>query len=100
MINLVLLFPLLACLIIYFFKKEYLNTWMLNIYAIIHFITALSASFGKDFIPFWQPCSFFAVNSRNIIFLLIMSIIFLAVAIYNNGYLKDESEKSAYFERI
>ena len=92
MINLILLFPLFACLILCILKKDFLNTWLLNIYAFIHVLVSVSALLGKDLIPAWQSCSFFAINQRNIIFLMVMSIIFLAVAIYNNGYIKGETE--------
>ena len=90
MINLILLFPLLACLILYIFKKKYLNTWLLNIYALLHIAVSTSACFNIDFLANWQTSSFFSINSRNVLFLLVMSIILLAVAVYNNGYLKQE----------
>ena len=91
MINLILLFPILACILISIFKKGYLNTWALNIYALILTIVSVSASLGKDLIPFWQTCSFFEINNHNIVFLLLLSVVFLAVAIYNNGYLTGET---------
>ncbi len=92
MINLILLFPLLACLILLIFKKEKLNNLMLNLYALLHFIGTMGFCFGKDFFPFWKTCSFFSVNNKNIIFLAVMSLVFLAVAIYNNGYMKSSTE--------
>ena len=88
MINLILLFPLLACFILYIFKKDFLNTWMLNVYALLHCIVSTCACFNYDFLPAWNTCSFFAINNRNVLFLTVMSIVFLAVAIYNNGYMK------------
>ena len=94
MINLILLFPILACLILFIFKKDKLNNLLISIYAIIHFIVSLAFVMGIDLLPFWQPCSFFAVTDRNIIFLLVMSIVFLAVAFYNNGYMKTEIESN------
>lgn len=39
----------------------------------------------------WPANKFFAVDSTNCIFLMVMSIVFLAVAIYNNGYLKNDA---------
>lgn len=88
MINLVLLFPLIACLILFIFKKGFLNNLMINIYAILHFLVSLSfCLFGQDVLP-WATSPFFAVTPKNFIFLAVMSIVFLAVAIYNNGYLK------------
>ena len=92
MINLILLFPLFACLILLIFKKEKLNNLMLNLYALIHFIGTLGFCFGKDLLPFWSPIPFFSVNNKNLIFLAIMSLIFFAVAIYNNGYMKSNTE--------
>ena len=92
MINLVLFFPLLACLLLYVFKKDFLNTWLLNIYAFLHVLVTISALFGVNFFPFWKNTSFFIINDRNFVFLAVMSIVFLAVAIYNNGYLKTETE--------
>ncbi len=89
MINLILLFPLLACLILFIFKKGFLNNLMINIYAVLHFLASVGfCLFGKDVLP--MPSSqFFAVTPKNFIFLAVMSIVFLAVAIYNNGYMKD-----------
>lgn len=88
MINLILLFPLIACLILFIFKKGFLNNLMINIYAILHFLLSLSfCLFGQDILPF-ASSPFFAVTPKNFVFLGVMSIVFLAVAIYNNGYLK------------
>jgi hydrogenase-4 component F len=92
MINLILLFPLIACLILWIFKKGFLNNLMLNLYAIIHFVASVGFCMGKDLLPFWKPCSFFSVNSKNLLFLAVMSIVFFAVAIYNNGYIKKETD--------
>ena len=92
MINLILLFPLIACLILLIFKKGWLNNLMINIYAVIHFLVTAAFCAGVDFLPQWKVCSFFAVNNKNIIFLAVMSLVFLAVAIYNNGYMKFQHE--------
>ncbi len=89
MINLILLFPLLACLILYLFKKDYLNNLMINIYAVLHFIISMAYLFRVNLLPNCKCCTFFGVNDLNVVFLAIMSIVFLAVAIYNNGHLKN-----------
>lgn len=91
MTSLILLFPLLACLILFIFKKRALNSLMLNVYAVIHFITSLAYCLDWDFLPIQDSCKFFAVDSTNKIFLMVMSIVFLAVAIYNHGYMKNET---------
>ncbi len=91
MINLILLFPLLACLILFLFKNRALNNLMINLYALIHFAVSLAFCLKKDFLPMFPSSKFFAVDGSNIIFLMVMSIVFLAVAIYNNGYLRNDS---------
>ena len=91
MINLILIFPLVACLLLYIFKSKTLNNWILNIYAVLHLIVSVNACFGIDLLPFWHSYPFFGITQRNSIFLLVMSIVFLAVAIYNNGYFKNET---------
>lgn len=90
MINLVLLFPLVACLILFIFKNRFLNNLMINLYAVIHFIVSLALCCDVDFLPMIKPFKFFAVDDTNRIFLMVMSIVFLAVAVYNIGYLKTE----------
>ena len=89
MINLILLFPLLACLILFIFKKGSLNKLMVNIYAALHFIISAAFCLRIDLIPSWRPCSFFGVNDLNVVFLAVMSLVFLAVAVYNNGHLRN-----------
>ena len=64
---------------------------MINLHALLHFLVSLAFSLNIDFLPMWQPSKFFAVDSTNRIFLMVMSIVFLAVAIYNNGYTKNEA---------
>ena len=64
---------------------------MINLYALLHFVVSLAFCLNIDFLPMWQPSKFFAVDSTNKIFLVVMSIVFLAVAIYNNGYTKNEA---------
>ena len=91
MINLILLFPLLACFILFLFKSKALNNLMLNLYAILHFVISLSFCLKKDWLPMWAPSKFFAVDNTNCLFLMVMSIVFLAVAIYNNGYLQNDA---------
>ncbi len=91
MINLILLFPLLACLILFLFKSKFLNNLMINLYALLHFVVSLASCLNVDFLPMWQPSKFFAVDSTNKIFLMVMSIVFLAVAVYNNGYTKNDA---------
>ena len=64
---------------------------MINLYALLHFVVSLAFCMNIDFLPMWQSSKFFAVDSTNKIFLMVMSIVFLAVAIYNNGYTKNDT---------
>ena len=64
---------------------------MINLYALLHFVVSLAFCLNVDFLPMWQPSKFFAVDSTNKIFLMVMSIVFLAVAVYNNGYTKNDA---------
>jgi len=88
MINLLLLFPLIACLILSILKKDCLNNLVITVYAFLHFIVSTSLILGYDFLPFWKSGQFFDANGNNILFLAVMSIVFLAVAIYNSAYMK------------
>lgn len=90
MINLILLFPLVACLILFIFKKRFLNNLLICSYAVIHFLISLAFCCDFNFLPSIGACKFFAVDDTNKIFLMIMSIVFLAVSVYNIGYLKTE----------
>lgn len=86
MINTILIFPIIACLLVLIIKNKTFNTWMVNLYAVLHFvITVLLASDHgvKNGIPY------FAVDNTNMIFLIVLSVVFLMVAIYNTGYVKN-----------
>ena len=89
MTNIILLFPIFACLILCLFKKDYLNNLMINIYAGLHFIISMAYLFRIELVPSCKCASFFGVNDLNVVFLAVMSIVFLAVAIYNNGHMKN-----------
>ena len=89
MTNIILLFPIFACLILCLFKKDYLNNLMINIYAGLHFIISMAYLFRIELVPSCKCASFFGVNDLSVVFLAVMSIVFLAVAIYNNGHMKN-----------
>ena len=86
MINTILIFPILAALLVLLIKNRKFDTFMVNIYAILHLVISvlLACGFGdRNAIPY------FAVDSTNLVFLIVLSIVFLAVAIYNTGYVKN-----------
>nr|QGT49684.1 NADH dehydrogenase [uncultured Candidatus Melainabacteria bacterium] len=85
MINMILIFPIIACILVLIIKNKTFNTIMVNLYAIVHFVITVMLASGaanKTGIPY------FAVDNTNMIFLLVLSLVFLMVAIYNTGYVK------------
>ena len=89
MISLILIFPIIACLLIFMAKNKAINNFMINLYAVIHFICSSCLCLG------FNPCdikqNLFITDDLNKIFLMVLSVVFLAVTIYNNGYMKDET---------
>lgn len=83
---LILVLPLILGVLMLLVKKKGFDNFCLNIYAVFHFISTI-------FLVFWGETplnetqgAYFAVDSINKIFLLILSFVFLMVTIYNNGY--------------
>ncbi len=86
MINTILIFPIIACILTLLIKNKTFNTWLVNIYAVLHFVITMMFVTGhanNKAIPY------FAVDNTNLIFLAVLSIVFLAVAVYNTGYVKN-----------
>lgn len=83
MINTILIFPIIACLLILLIKNKKFDMLMINMYAIIHFIATIMLTVKKD-----CGTPYFAVDNTNLIFLIVLSFIFLMTVIYNNGYTK------------
>ncbi|MGM9993119.1 MAG: proton-conducting transporter membrane subunit [Candidatus Avigastranaerophilus sp.] len=61
---------------------------MITLYAFIHLIC--SVSLCLDYNPCDIQQNMFAVDELNRIFLIVLSIVYIAVAIYNKGYMKDD----------
>ena len=97
MISIVLILPIVLCLILLFAKNNKLNNLFLMLYAILHSLLGISYFVQPDFIGNNQH---FSLNSTNIIFYIVLSIVYLAVSVYNLGYSKNlESEfKFKYIE--
>ena len=87
LISLLLILPLVECLLLFLFKQEKLNNLMLQIYSIIHFLVCSYYMFNEN-----ERFSgkYFSIDNSNIIFLFVLSIIFLAVSIYNKPYMNME----------
>ena len=86
MINTILIFPIVACLLMLIIKNKTFSTLMVNTYAIIHAVitTMFTLNIGRD-----SHTPYFVVDNTNLIFLIILSLVFLMVAIYNTGYVKN-----------
>ena len=67
-------------------KKRQFYTATVNLYALIHIIitTGFALGFGKT-----GNSAYFAIDNTNLIFMIVLSFIFLMVAIYNNSYVKN-----------
>lgn len=85
MINTILIFPVIACLIMLVVKNKTFDKLMVSLYALIHFIATvlLLKGYGRG------SCPYFVVDNVNMIFLLVLSLVFLMVGIYNFGYMKN-----------
>ena len=87
LISLLLILPLVECLLLFLFKQEKLNNLMLQIYSIIHFLVCSYYMFNESE---RFTGKYFSIDNSNIIFLFVLSIIFLAVSIYNKPYMNME----------
>lgn len=85
MINTILIFPIVACLLMLIIKNRVFANLMVNMYALVHFVVTLlmTMNIGRH-----SSIPYFAVDNTNLIFLMVLSLVFLMVAIYNNGYVK------------
>ena len=87
MINLLLFLPIFLIIIMLFVKKKVFSNLMLNFYAIAHFL--LSSILVFDGKTHTNIIPYFAIDDMNKIFLIVLSLIFLLVTVYNNGYMKN-----------
>ena len=85
MINILLIFPIIACVLVLLVKNKAFDTWIVNLYAVMHLVISsmLALGYGKNnFTPYFE------IDGTNALFLLVLSVVFLMVTIYNNGYIK------------
>jgi len=100
MIKLILLFPLIACILLIIFKSIKLSKISILFYGFLHFFITVGLYFkGVDssIIPSDILEGYFKIDSLNILFLLILSIIFLGVSVYNIGFLKNRQISNKEF---
>ena len=86
MISLVLILPIVFCLVLFFFKNNTLNNILITLYAIIHSLLGVTYFVKPELL---NDSNYFNLGSSNIVFYLVLSIVFLAVSIYNCGYSKN-----------
>lgn len=84
MMSILLVFPLAAAMILYIFKSDFLNRIIPVVYSLLYLVSSLI--FIKirpvDFLPY------FSVDALNLPFLLITSILYFGVSLYNLNYFK------------
>lgn len=91
MIETILIFPLVASLFLLFFKSKKLNNLLIISYSFLHLFISLSLYLKGVYhqTPIKNLFDlYFRVGPLNILFLLILSVIFVGVAIYNRSYFK------------
>jgi len=83
MINIMLIFPIIAGVLMLLTGHKGFSRFLLNVYAILHITASALIVFNPAFSGGNQ---YFAVDNINKIFLIVLSFVFLMVTIYNNGY--------------
>ena len=85
MINTILIFPIIASVLMFIFRNKHFATLLVNLYAILHMIMSLLLVLG---VTAGAKTHYFSVDGTNIIFLFVLSFVYLMVAIYNTSYVK------------
>lgn len=76
MISTLLIFPIIACILTLLIKNRKFNTFLVGLYAVVHFVITVLLTFGYG----EKSVPYFAVDNTNLIFLIILSLVFLMVA--------------------
>lgn len=92
MIESVLIFPIIACIILLFTKSVRINNLTVLLYAVLHAFAWIGFCLKGDFVGDSNNIFdvYFKVDNLNILFLLVLSVVFLAVAVYNHGFVKSK----------
>lgn len=86
MIDILLIYPLVAGLLIFIIKKRAFDVFAVNSYALLHIVISCILVFTHD--TYLSSVRYFAIDNTNKIFLLVLSVVFLMAAVYNTGYIK------------
>lgn len=88
MIEILLLFPLISCIILFLIRLKGLNIMVNILYAIVYLtISILLYLKPIEFNSFFLK-EYFRVDSLNIIFLLVLGILYFCISFYNIDFLK------------
>lgn len=96
-IEFLLIFPLLGSIFLLIFKSRNISRLLLFFYSVSYFFASLYLCYCVYFnIKVGGLLkNYFAADPLNIIFLLILSTVFLAVSVYNDGYVKVSDMKKS-----
>lgn len=102
MIEFILIFPLLSSIALIIFKNKVLSglLFILNAIALLFTSIILCYALNNDIKIPSLIRHYFRVDDLNILFLLVLSIVFMTVAIYSNGYVKAvnmHNKKATYY---
>jgi hydrogenase-4 component F len=91
MIELILIFPIIACIALLYTKSIKLNNFAVLSYAILHLFASLYFCFKFNYTRTSNNLFdlYFKVDDLNFLFLLLLSVIFFGFSIYNNGFIKN-----------
>lgn len=91
MIELILIFPLVVCIILLFAKSVKINSFAVSSYAVLNLFVWIYLYFkGNSSNSNTIFDVYFKTDNLNILFLLVLSVVFLSVAVYNRGFLKNK----------
>lgn len=88
MIETIIIFPLIVSLIILLIKSKKLNNIVLIGYAIVLLYNSVMLYLNSELLSHNFFGNYFKADSLNILFLLVMAIIYTGVAVYNQEFLK------------
>ncbi|HBM15258.1 MAG TPA: hypothetical protein DD381_02770 [Lentisphaeria bacterium] len=101
-IELILFLPLISCVALIIFKKITFSRILVlvNAFALLFYSLSLYLAFINNSKITSLLGQYFKIDALNILFLLILSIVFMAVSIYSCGYVKSinmHNKKATYY---
>ena len=84
MISTILIFPIIACILMFLIRNKKIDFLMLILYAILQFVISILLVNNNA-----ETAKYFMLDGINTIFLMILSFVFLMVTIYSNSYIRN-----------